>query len=78
VVTGGEDHSVRVWDVQTGALLQTLDGHEGLVNCAVFSPNGLLIASGSDDHKILLRNVASGTTVTSRGRPARRSPTKCR
>lgn len=31
VLTGGDDLSVRAWDVATGALVQTLEGHNGRV-----------------------------------------------
>lgn len=31
-----------------------LEGHEGCVNCLNFHPNGSLLASGSDDLKVIL------------------------
>jgi WD40 repeat protein len=31
---------VRLWDAETGAALQTLEGHSDSVNSVVFSPDG--------------------------------------
>jgi len=40
--------------------LLTLSGHSGSVNSITFSPDGAILASGSDDHKINLWSVATG------------------
>lgn len=40
VVLGSHDNTVRVWDVVTGAELQTLKGHLGPVWSVAFSPDG--------------------------------------
>ena len=47
LASGGEDQKVRLWNVNTGKLLDTLEGHEGRVNALAFSPNGKTLASGS-------------------------------
>ena len=39
-------YTLRVWDVQTGTQLRTLNGHTGSINSVAFSPSGQLIASG--------------------------------
>src|SRR5271154_1335137 len=41
------DGVVRLWDLKTGASLQTLKGHPGGANLVVFSPDGRLLAFGS-------------------------------
>ena len=39
-VSGGEDHSVRVWDLETRATLHAFDELDGSVNVAAFHPDG--------------------------------------
>jgi WD40 repeat protein len=51
---------VRLWDVATGQVVRTLEGHLGSVWSAVFSPKGSKLASGSDDRTIRVWDVATG------------------
>lgn len=44
-----ENGLVRIWDVQTGELLRTLEGHLNGVSQVSFSPNSQFLASGSYD-----------------------------
>lgn len=53
IVTSNEDHSLRVWDMQTQKALCILSGHTGLVSCGQFL-NSKLIVSSSWDQKIML------------------------
>lgn len=38
-----------VWDIRTGAYVQTFEGHESDVNAVRFYPSGDAFASASDD-----------------------------
>ena len=47
---GQRDSTAKVWDVATGEEVHTLAGHAGTVTSAVFSPDGTLIVTASDDN----------------------------
>ncbi|KAF9106340.1 hypothetical protein BGX29_009757 [Mortierella sp. GBA35] len=58
VVTGGLDNTLKIWDVETGACLNTLFGHEGGVWSLAFDK--LRIVSGSLDKTIKVWDTESG------------------
>jgi WD40 repeat protein len=43
---------VKVWDADTGQECLTLKGHTACVNCVAFSPDGMRLASASDDQTV--------------------------
>ncbi|KAJ6583549.1 WD40-repeat-containing domain protein [Mycena vulgaris] len=55
--------TLYIWDVATGKQLKTLGGHNGNVNSAAFSPDGLHVISGSDDHTVRIWDVAIGNQL---------------
>ncbi|EOA91948.1 hypothetical protein ACJQWK_03400 [Exserohilum turcicum] len=50
-------------DSNWSALLQTLEGHSRGINVVAFSPNGEVLASGSDDATIKLWDVGTGAAL---------------
>ncbi|KAF9909407.1 hypothetical protein BX616_011186, partial [Lobosporangium transversale] len=53
------DHTVQLWDAQTGQLINTLYGHTNIIRCVAFSSNGHQIASFSEDGTIRLWGTQS-------------------
>ena len=68
--TGGahfSDLSIRLWDIHSGQNIRTLTGHTGQINSIAFSPDGIILASGSSDKTVKLWNPQNGklkTTLT--------------
>lgn len=46
-----------VWDIRTGAYVQTFEGHESDVNAVRFYPSGDAFASASDDATVKRKKV---------------------
>ncbi|MCX8566722.1 MAG: WD40 repeat [Glomeribacter sp. 1016415] len=71
LASGSDDHTVRVWDAQSGAAGHTLEGHTHYVRSVVYSPSGLQLASGSSDKTVRVWDAHSGALVhTLRGHTA--------
>lgn len=49
VVSGSSDNTIRLWDIEHGSCLRTLEGHEELVRCIRFDDKR--IVSGAYDGK---------------------------
>ena len=59
--TGGNDGTLRLWDAQTGALLNVLYGHrDDVIGCAI-SPDGATVASVGRDRTLRVWNVLAST-----------------
>jgi hypothetical protein len=63
-LVGGEDNTVRIWNVQTGAALHVLRGHELPVGGVALSHDGRLLTSVSGD-AVKMWDVAAGTELGS-------------
>ena len=63
IVTAFADGTVRVWDVPTGKVLTTLEGHDYVVNIAAWSPNGAHILTASRDKTARVWDVQTGKVL---------------
>jgi WD40 repeat protein len=62
-LSGSADHTLKLWDVATGKLVRTLEGHSDEVTSVAFSPDGRTVLSGSWDHTLKLWDAATGKLV---------------
>ena len=62
VATGG-DRTVKIWDVKTGDLVQTLQHHQDWVRSICFLLEGRILASGSDDQTVKLWDLKTNTQL---------------
>ena len=63
IVSGSSDHSIKIWNAESGELINTLNGHTGSVNSVCFSSDNERIISGSGDRSIKIWNTATGQLI---------------
>ena len=57
IASGSEDETVKLWSLEDGSLIRTLDGHTDWVISVTFSPDGKLLGTGSYDGTVKLWRV---------------------
>ncbi len=57
IVSGSDDKTVRLWDIQGNPIGQPFPGHESSVRSVAFSPDGKMIVSGSWDKTVRLWDI---------------------
>ncbi|CAL1125111.1 unnamed protein product [Cladocopium goreaui] len=63
IATAGDDHYVRVWSLQTGQLMASLNGHRDWIRSIEFSPDGTKLATAGDDRQIRIWDLTTGKEV---------------
>jgi WD40 repeat protein len=54
---------INIWDLETGELIDTLEGHNDWVRNIEFSPDGEMLASGSNDGTVKLWDPIKGNLI---------------
>ena len=63
-MTASRDRTARIWSVESKVQKAILKGHNGVVNSAAFSPNGLYaVTASSQDRTVRLWGVDSGREI---------------
>lgn len=65
VVSGSEDHMIRIWSISTGQQMgDALIGHNCRILSVAFSPDGTRIVPGSVDATIRIWNSIAGEAIS--------------
>jgi WD40 repeat protein len=67
LASGGQDGTVRLWDVATRQLRATLWGHAGAVRGLAYSPDGYTLATAGADGTVKLWDPAGGREMATLG-----------
>lgn len=59
-VTSGNDEKIKIWGIETGRLLRTINGHTDDIDSVDISRDGRHIVSGSDDDTARIWDIATG------------------
>eukprot|EP01113_Clastostelium_recurvatum_P038809 TRINITY_DN584_c0_g1_i2.p1 TRINITY_DN584_c0_g1~~TRINITY_DN584_c0_g1_i2.p1 ORF type:complete len:573 (+),score=127.46 TRINITY_DN584_c0_g1_i2:250-1719(+) len=65
MVTGSDDRTIRVWDLERGKTALTYRGHKEGVRCLQFDRSKSLLLSGSQDKQILMWKLPSDDIMQS-------------
>ncbi len=63
LASGSSDHTVWLWDLETGTQLLCLNGHSDAVTSVSFASDGLRLASGSRDKTVRLWELETGSEL---------------
>ena len=59
-ISGSDDNTLKVWDIESGEELQRLEGHTRLINAVAVTPDGKRVISGSDDNTLKVWDLKNG------------------
>ena len=62
-LSGSDDTTVRLWNLETGECLRTLEGHAGRVNAVALTPDGHWVLSASDDKLVRVWDTKTGEDI---------------
>ena len=61
LVTAGDDHVVRIWDLPSGTQIRQIPGHTDWVRSSAFIPNSTQVLTAGDDGHVHLLDIVEGT-----------------
>ena len=62
-VSASEDKTLRVWDLESGQSIRTLEGHSSRVTGVAITPDGRRAVSASDDKTLRVWDLESGQSL---------------
>jgi len=67
LASGGEDNTVRIWDVSSGTEVRSLKGHKSPICGVAFSPDGKLLVSAGNNGDLKIWNLEQEKDSTQAG-----------
>jgi len=62
-LSGSDDRTLRLWDLENGQCSRTFEGHTRGVHVVAITPEGRYALSGSDDRTLRLWDLESGQNI---------------
>jgi WD40 repeat protein/serine/threonine protein kinase len=62
-LSGSDDHTLRLWDLETGENIRVFRGHEDRVSSVAISPGGRFAISGGHDRTLRLWGLETGENL---------------
>ncbi|MBE9545939.1 MAG: protein kinase [Proteobacteria bacterium] len=62
-VSGSNDYTIRVWELETGRSVRALEGHTAMVNSVAITPDGRYAVSGCWDHTLMVWELETGRSI---------------
>lgn len=59
-IASTERRGITLFDIKSGEISSSLEGHSNSINCLIWSPSGTMLASSSDDSTIKIWDAQSG------------------
>lgn len=68
IVIASDDATVKIWDIQTGSVVHSLEGHSGPISTAIYSPDGkMILSSGKVDKMAKIWSATTGKLIHTLG-----------
>ena len=65
IFSASADKTIKIWDIDTGKIIQNFNGHDSSVNYLVISPDGQKLFSASADKTIKVWDIETGKAIQS-------------
>ncbi|KAG2113754.1 uncharacterized protein F5147DRAFT_834759 [Suillus discolor] len=64
MITGSDDRTLRLWDLETGVVLKKMEAHSSRVWALTISRDGKIIASGDSNGEVIAWHGETGKSIT--------------